>query len=56
MKSKRKMYTKTFGKGKECFDNSDYTKGSPDEFQENKKVIGNFKDESCGKIMSEFVD
>ena len=42
-------------KRKELFDNSDYPKGSPYEFQENKKVIGKFKDESCGKIMSEFV-
>ena len=55
MKLKRKMYIKTFGKGRNFFDNSDYPKGSPYEFQENKKVIGKFKDESCSKIMSEFV-
>ena len=55
MKSKRKMYTKTFGKRKELFDNSDYPKGSPYEFHENKKVIGKLKDEACGKIISEFV-
>ena len=42
-------------KSKELFDNSDYPKGSKYEFQENKKVIGKFKDESCGKIISEFV-
>ena len=46
---------KDLWKRKELFDNSDYPKGSPYEFQENKKVIGKFKDESCGKIMSEFV-
>ena len=34
---------------------TDYPKGSPYEFQENKKVIGKFKDEACGKIISEFV-
>ena len=33
---------------------SDYPKGSPYKFQENKKVIGKCKDESCGKIISEF--
>ena len=46
---------KDLWKRKELFDNSDYAKGSPYEFQENKKVIGKFKDESCGKIISEFV-
>ena len=46
---------KDLWKGKELFDNSDYPKGSPYEFQENKKVIGKFKDEECGKIISEFV-
>ena len=46
---------KDLWKRKELFDNSDYPKGSPYEFQENKKVIGKFKDESCGKIISEFV-
>ena len=46
---------KDLWKRKKLFDNSDYPKGSPYEFQENKKVIGKFKDESCGKIMSEFV-
>ena len=54
MKLKWKMYMKTFWKRKELFDDSDYPKGSPYKFQENKKVIGKFKDESCGKIMSEF--
>ena len=42
-------------KRKELFHNSDYPKGSPYEFQENKNVIGKFMDESCGKIISEFV-
>ena len=46
---------KDLWKKKELFDNSDYPKGSPYEFQENKKVIGKFKDESWGKIISEFV-
>ena len=46
---------KDLWKRKELFDNSDYPKGSPYKFQENKKVIGKFKDESCGKIISEFV-
>ena len=46
---------KDIWKRKELFDNSDYPKGSPHEFQENKKVIGKFKDEACGKIISEFV-
>ena len=42
-------------KSKELFDNSDYPKGSKYEFQENKKVIGKFKDEAGSKIMSEFI-
>ena len=46
---------KDLWKRKELFDNSDYPKGSPYKFQENKKVIGKFKDESCSKIISEFV-
>ena len=37
---------KDLWKRKELSDNSDYPKGSPYEFQENKKVIGKFKDES----------
>ena len=40
---------------KELFDNSDYPIGSKYEFQENKKVIGKFKDESCDKIIPEFI-
>ena len=46
---------KDLWKSKEVFDISDYPKGSPYEFQENKKVIGKSKDEACGKIMSEFI-
>ena len=46
---------KDLWKRKALFDNSDYPKGSLYEFQENKKVIGKFKDESCSKTMSEFV-
>ena len=37
---------KDLSKSKELFDNSYYPKGSPYKFQENKKVIGEFKDES----------
>ena len=46
---------KDLWKKKDLFDNSDYPKGSKYEFQENKKVIEKFKDESCGNIISEFV-
>ena len=40
---------------KELFDNSEYPKDSPYQFQENKKTIGKFKDEACGKVISEFI-
>ena len=37
------------------FDNSDYPKDNPYHFNENKKVIGKFKDESNGVPIIEFV-
>ena len=37
------------------FDNSDYPKSSKFFFDENKKVIGKFKDEAAGKPIIEFV-
>ena len=37
------------------FDNSDYPKSSKFFFDENKKVIGKFKDEAAGKVIVEFV-
>ena len=40
---------------KELFDNSEYPKDSPYQFQENKKTIGKFKDEACGKVISELI-
>ena len=42
-------------KDKHLFDNSDYPKESKYHYIENKKVIGKFKDEACGKPISEFV-
>ena len=44
-----------FYKDKERFDNSDYPKSSEFFFEENKKVIGKFKDESAGDPITEFV-
>ena len=40
---------------RELFDNSDYDKSSKFFFDENKKVIGKFKDEAAGKPIIEFV-
>ena len=40
---------------RELFDNSDYEKSSKFFFDENKKVIGKFKDEAAGKPIIEFV-
>ena len=40
---------------RELFDNSDYEKSSKFFFDENKNVIGNFKDEAAGKPIIEFV-
>ena len=40
---------------KELFDNSDYEKSSKFFFDNNKKVIGKFKDEAAGKPITSFV-
>ena len=42
-------------KDKGLFDNSDYAKSSKFFFDENKKVIGKFKDEAAGQPIIEFV-
>ena len=44
-----------FFNNKDIFDNSDYKKKSPFYFDENKKVIGKFKDEAAGIPVTEFV-
>ena len=44
-----------FFKDKARFDNSDYPKSSKFFFEENKKVIGKFKDEASGDPITEFV-
>ena len=46
---------KDLWKRKELLNNSNFPKGSPYRFQENKKVIVKFKNKSCSKIISEFV-
>ena len=40
---------------KEMFDNSDYSKSSKFFFDENKKVIGKFKDEAAGNPIRSFI-
>ena len=40
---------------KDMFDNSDYSKSSKFYFDENKKVIGKFKDEAAGNHITSFV-
>ena len=40
---------------KDIFDNSDYSKSSKFYFDENKKVIGKFKDEAAGNPITSFV-
>ena len=44
-----------FWMDKEMFDNSDYPKESQFYDGSNKKVIGKFKDEAAGKVMTEFI-
>ena len=44
-----------FLQNKDKFDNSEYSKNSPFYFDDNKKVIGKFKDESAGIPITEFV-
>ena len=40
---------------KDMFDNSDYPENSPYYCNANKKVIGKFKDEACGVLITEFI-
>ena len=46
---------KDFWNDKDMFDNSDYPESSPYYCNANKKVIGKFKDEACGILITEFV-
>ena len=46
---------KDFWNDKDMFDNSDYPENSPYYCNANKKVIGRFKDEACGVLITEFV-
>ena len=46
---------KDFWKDKDMFDNSDYPEDSPYHFNDNKKVIGKFKDQASGVPIDEFV-
>ena len=48
------MYS-DFYKDKALFDNSDYPKSSKFFFDNNKKVIGKFKDEAAGEPIVEFL-
>ena len=52
---KAKDVYKYFWNDKEMFDNSDYPEISPYHCNDNKKVIGKFKDEACGVPIVEFV-
>ena len=44
-----------FWNDKDMFDNSDYPENSPCYCNANKKIIGKFKDEACGILITEFV-
>ena len=44
-----------FWNDKEMFDNSDYPEDSPYYCNDNKKVVGKFKDEACGVPIIEFI-
>ena len=46
---------KDFWNDKDMFDNNDYPENSPYYCNDNKKVIGKFKDEACGVPITEFV-
>jgi hypothetical protein len=46
---------KDFFNDKHKFDNSDYAESSPYHYDDNKKVLGKFKDESAGVPIVEFV-
>ena len=54
IKSEKDIYEE-FWVDKNLFDNSDYPKSSKYFFNDNKKVIGKFKDEAAGKVIEEFV-
>jgi len=54
IKSEKDIYEE-FWVDKELFDNSDYPKSSRYFSNDNKKVIGKFKDEASGKPIIEFV-
>ena len=46
---------KDFWNDKDMFDNSDYLESSPYYCNVNKKIIGKFKDEACGILITEFI-
>ena len=46
---------KDFWNDKDTFDNSDYPGNLPYYCNANKKVIGKFKDEACGVLITEFI-
>ena len=54
IKTEKDIYEE-FWVDRELFDNSDYPKSSKYFSDENKKVIGKFKDEAAGKPIKEFV-
>jgi len=54
IKSEKDIYDE-FWVDKNLFDNSDYPNSSKIFFNDNKKVIGKFKDKAAGKIINEFV-
>ena len=54
IKSEKDIYEE-FWVDKNLFDNSEYPKSSKYFFNDNKKVIGKFKDEAAGKPILEFV-
>ena len=46
---------KDFWNDKDMLDNSDYPESSPYYCNVNKKIIGKFKDEACGILITEFI-
>ena len=46
---------KEFWNDKDMFDSSDYLESSPYHCNVNKKIIGKFKDEACGILITEFI-
>ena len=46
---------KDFWNDKDMFDNSDYPESSPYYCNVNEKIIGKFKDEACGILITEFI-